>query len=481
MTQKNDETTSPAVLVEPALALVEPSATRELLTQAIPSVVAMTSFTLMQFVDKIMVSQIGPDPVYVGAQGSGGLAAWIPTSIMYGTLAVVNTFVAQNLGAGTPQRGPAYAWNALWLAVVAWLLLIPYGLSMPWIFSTLGYDARRVELACDYGQVLVFGSIFNMAARSIGQFFYGLHRPRVVMSAVLAGNITDLIFNYILIFGYLGFPALGVKGAAISTVMGNFVEFAVPMAVFLGPKLHSELKTRVAWRPDIKKMKEILSLGWPAGLMFGSEMVCWGYFMVYLVGSRSAEASTAGFIAQQWMSVSFMPAVGLGNAISSVVGKYIGMRRPDLALQRAKVGIVMAAVYMGTCAILFLVFRHPMVGMFVPKETPLEAREMVIRLGGQFLIATAAFQIFDAIAMTIGGALRGAGDTKFIGVATVVLAWGCLVGLGWAFTEYFPQWGPMGPWIAAAIYIFALAVASMWRFASGKWKTMSVVGPVVAH
>ena len=85
------------------------TALRELLVVAVPSIATMVSFTSMQFVDKLMVSRIGPDPVYVGAQGNGGLAAFVPVSVAMGILTVINTYVSQNLGAGRPERSPAYA------------------------------------------------------------------------------------------------------------------------------------------------------------------------------------------------------------------------------------------------------------------------------------------------------------------------------------------------------------------------------------
>lgn len=429
----------------------------------------------MQFVDKWMVSQIGPDPIYVGAQGSGGLAAWIPVSIIYGTLAIINTFVAQNLGAGKPERGPAYAWNAMWLAVGAWLMLLPYGLALPWMFRAMGYEEARVQLASDYGQIMVFGSILTIATRGMGHFFYGMQRPSVVMSAALVGNIVNFAFNWLLVFGHLGFPAMGVRGSAIATLIGTAVEAMIPAAMFLGPRLNAELRTRSQWRPSFTHMKEILSLGWPAGAMFGSEMICWGFFMLYLIGSQSAEANTAGFIAQQWMSMSFMPAVGLSYAVSSTVGKYVGMKRPDLAAQRAMVGLKVGMVYMGLCGLAFVLLRFQLVEVFMPSDMQPEARAKVLSLGGQFLIATAAFQLFDAMAMVMGGALRGAGDTHFLGIATVVLSWGVLVGGGLAITTWAPGLGAVGPWIAAASYIAILAVVSFARYLGGAWRRLSVV------
>src|SRR5262245_48375000 len=96
-------------------AVRERGAFAEMIAIAGPTVATMTSYTLMTFTDRWLVSHIGPEPIYVGAQGNGGLASWVPISIAHGTLTIINTFVSQNLGAGRPERGAAYAWNGLWI------------------------------------------------------------------------------------------------------------------------------------------------------------------------------------------------------------------------------------------------------------------------------------------------------------------------------------------------------------------------------
>jgi multidrug resistance protein, MATE family len=447
----------------------------ELLKIAAPTVATMTSYTVMQFADKLMVSRIGPDPVYVGAQGNGGLAAFVPISIVMGLLTVVNTYVSQNVGAGKAERAPAYAWTALWLAVVGGVLLVPYGFALPWIFEMLGHSGRQLELQVQYGQVLVFGAGLTIATRGLSQFFYGMHKPGVVLIAGVAGNLTNLFLNWVLIFGNLGMPALGIQGAAIATVIGTGVELLIPLGMFLSAKYHRLYRTRDSWRPDLARMKEVLKLGWPGGVMFGNEMVCWAFFMVYLVGEFGPKHSTAGWIAHQYMSLSFMPAVGISVALTAMVGKCIGAGRPDLAAQRAWLGIGLAVVYMGLCGVAFVVFREPMVRLFIEEGTSAEDVAVLLALGGKFMIATAAFQLFDAVAMTVSGALRGAGDTVWPGVVTVGCAWTVIVGGGLAMVRYFPELESLGPWIAAATYIVVLAVVLMVRFLGGKWRGMKVV------
>ncbi len=483
---------------------VEPHALREMLAIAGPTVAAMTSYTLMTFTDKWLVSHIGPEPIYVGAQGNGGLAAWVPISVAHGLLTMVNTFVAQNMGAGKPERGPAYAWNGFWLAILYWfLILIPLAIALPFLFDYLaqpsdgqpGMDPRQAELSAQYGSILLYGAGITLATRAVGQFFYGMHRPGVVMTAGILANIVNLFVSCILVYGNgpmpealglfgrvcssvgvaLNVPAMGIAGSAIGTVIATGVELALPLALFLGPKLNRLYATRAAWRPSLTHLKDLSRLGWPGGIMFGNEMICWGFFMVYLVSRFGPEHTTAGWIAHQYMSLSFMPAVGISVAVTALVGKYQGMGRSDIAAARAWLGVRLAMVYMGLCAAVFVLFPSALVGLFVDDATDPEQKARLLWLGQKFLIATAAFQLFDAVAMVISGALRGAGDTIVPGVATVACAWTVIVGGGLAMVTFFPGLESLGAWIAAAAYIAILCVILLARFLSGRWRSIRLV------
>ncbi len=448
----------------------------ELLIVAAPTVATMTSYTIMQFVDKLLVSRIGPEPVYVGAQGNGGLAAFVPIALAHGVLTVINTYVSQNMGAGRPERGPAYAWNGMWMGLAFWLLiLVPYGFLLPTLFRIAHMDPQQVGLASAYGQILVFGAFITMATRAIAQFFYGMHKAGIIMIAGVAANILNVGLSYALIFGVWGFPKMGIAGSAVGTVISTGLELAIPMALFLGPKFNRLYATRAAWRPSWQHVKDLVRIGWPGGLMFGNEMICWAYFMVHLVSQFGPHHATAGWIAHQYMSLSFMPTVGISVACTAVVGKYMGMGRPDLAARRAWLGLRVSMVYMGLCGLAFLLFRRPMIGLFLEDGADPAIAAEVIRIGSVFLVATATFQLFDAIAMVLGGSLRGAGDTIVPGVVTVVLSWALIVGGGELLVRQAPGLGSLGPWIAAAAYIIALSLFFLGRFAGGRWRSIRLI------
>lgn len=492
----------------------------EMLTIAAPSVVTMTSYTVMQFVDGVMVSQIQPaDPVYVAAQGNGGMAVWLALSVALGAMGVINTYVSQNLGSGRPERGSAYGWSAIWISLVWALLLVPYGFALPAIYGLMGHPEQLVALETQYAQINIMGAFFILAGRGIAHYFYGLHRPLIVMVAVLTANLINVCLNAVLIYGpegppawtpfheefgalagWLGIEAMGVAGAAWATVIGASLEFLLPLAVFLSPRMHARYRTRDAWKPSVAHVRDVARLGWPAGLMFVNEMLCWAMLMAYMLAAGGAAkarlldlppdqleeaveaakttANTAGWIGLRYMHVSFMPAVGMSIAVTAMVGRCMGMGRPDLAEKRAWLGAGITIAYMAACAVVFVLFGRELIDVFVPDELKTadpEAAEALLEVGAAVMIAAAVFQVFDAVAITIGAALRGAGDTVWPGIVTVIVSWTGIVGIGYGTLLIAPELGSIGPWIGASAFIILLGILLLWRFLRGRWKSIDLL------
>ncbi len=451
-----------------------------------PTVLTMTSYTVMQFVDKLMVAQVGP--LEVAAQGNGGIWSFTPIAFALGVLTVVNTYVSQNLGAGTPENGPKYAWAAVWLSVAAWLaLLLPWAIALPWLFGLMGHREELVRMEAGYGRILLAGGVLLLASRGLHHYFFGMHRPRVVTVSAIAGNIVNIAANYVLIFGDRGLPAWGLPGvpgiapkgifgAALGTVLGTAVELSIPACVFLGRKMHAAYATRAAWRCGLTPARELIRIGWPAAVQFGNEMACWSIFMSVLVGIFGEDHMTAGWATLGYMHLSFMPAVGFSVAVTSLVGKYVGAGQPDIAVSRARLGLALAVGYMTVCAVIFYVFRHPLISFFVAaKELPPDRAARIIEIGGRLMICAAVFQTMDAFGITYTGALRGAGDTVWPGMVTIVYSWVFIVAGGWSIAVLWPQLESVGPWIAAAFYLLVFGATMWWRFESGRWRKIRLL------
>jgi MATE family, multidrug efflux pump len=488
------------------------SALREMLTVAIPSVATMTSYTIMGFVDKLMVKDIGEDPVYIAAQSNGSMLVWMIMAYVLGMNGVINSFVSQNLGANKPERGAAYAWNGLWIGIAFYLvLMLPMLLVLPELFAKVhAGNELMISLETQYAMVMLGGGVFVIAARSLHHYFYGMHRPNVVLVSAVIGNLTNVVLNVLFIFGEQGMPiadnwfghavvapfaesiawvagllgigAMGIKGAAIATVLGGSVEFVIPFGLFLSRKYARLFGTRAAWKLSMVCIKDLFKVGFAPGMMFINEMICWTMLMMWLVplggkaiGDDPVLHNTVGWIALQYMHLSFMPAVGISIATQAMVGKAMGMGRPDIAVSRAMLALKVTMGYMGLCALVFVLFRSQLIEIFINADTGDEERMRLIEIGSIIMIAAAVFQIFDAIAITTSAALRGAGDTVWPGVATIVLSWVCIPGIGLLLIEFMPQLGSIGPWIGASLYIIGLGIALSFRFYGGKWKSMSLV------
>lgn len=483
---------------------------REMLVIALPSIATMASYTLMQFFDRLMVKDIGPEPIYLAAHGNAAIATWTLLTFCVGMISIVNSFVSQNLGAGKPERGSAYAWNAMWLGSLYWVvIMLPAVAVSPWLLRVFGHEQELYELELAYASIAMGGSIFTLLAKAIHNYFFGMHKPAVVLVAAVSGNLTNILLNILFIFGRegppdrwpgheifagiaesLNIPAMGLAGAALATVIGTLVEFLIPMAVFLTGSYAKKYATRSVWKPSLGQIRDIARVGWPAGMMFINELICWAYLMTFLVGEAgrravvhaggsveaAAEAATmantAGFAALQWMHLSFMPTVGLSIATQAMVGKAIGEGDPDKAKRRAYLGLKLAVGYMGLCALAFVLLRYELIGMFINPETPEAQSDEILRIGGLVMIAAAIFQVFDAVAIIMSAALRGAGDTIWPGVATIVLSWVSIVGLGHLLLWLSPGLGAIGPWIGASGYIVLLGIVLLARFGSGRWRSI---------
>ncbi|MEC8065818.1 MAG: MATE family efflux transporter [Planctomycetota bacterium] len=455
-----------------------------------PTVITMTSYTVMQFVDAILLGQVGTEDV--AAQGNAGVWAFAPISIAAGTLSLVNTFVSQHLGAGDANRGAKFAWAGLWLSLAWWILvMLPLAAALPWFFEHIHGGLNQpslVQKEVSYGKILLVGGIFSLLGRLSHNCFFGLHRPKVVTLSALVGNLTNLMASYALIFGEVGVPALGipgvpsapqlgVAGAAWGTVVGSIVEAIIPIAALFMAKTKSHFDLVAARGSHPSACLELFHRGWPASISWGSELVCWAWFMTALVGRFGPDHMTASWIAMRYMHLSFMPAVGFSVAITSIVGRLIGEGSPEEAQSRVRVTLKIGIVYMSLWGLIFATMYEPLIGIFINENTPEATRLEITRLGRWMLLCAALWQTLDAVGIVLSGALRGAGDTTWPGLVMVGLQWSILMGCGYLSLWLIPQSASLGPWIAATLYILVLGVAMAWRWKSGRWRNIKLVDP----
>jgi len=445
-----------------------------------PASLTMLNGTLMKFVDGLMVSWVGPVPF--AAQYAGGIASFVPESFFMGVLTVVNTYVSQNYGAGRHGRAGQYAWAGLLVAALAAACLAPLAPAGRGMFLFLARQApgppnlELVALETMYFRYMVLAAGLALSCRVIEQFFYGVHRPRVVLAVSIASNLFNLAADYVLIFGKLGLPALGLEGAAIATVAAMGLQLGLLLVTFLGRGMRQEFGTAHAAAARWRQCGQIFRLGWPAGVQLCNDIASWAVFSVALVGLFGEADLAATTAVMRYLGLSFMPAVGIGMAATAIVGRCIGQGRGDLARQRTHIALATAMAYMGLCGVAFWLFREPMVAFFVrlaPGSSPLAER--IVEIGSRVMLLAAIFQLFDAVGIVYAGALRGAGDTFWPMVATFAASWVVLVGGGLLAVRFAPGLGSTGPWIAATAYVILLGLLLARRFEGGAWRTIGLL------
>ncbi|MBN1343763.1 MAG: MATE family efflux transporter [Phycisphaerae bacterium] len=436
-----------------------------------PIMVATISRAVMQFVDFVMVSQLELATQAQAAVGAAGVTLFVLMGFWIGVMSCMNTFASQSLGRNEPHECGAYAWQSIYISVVAGLLALPLlPLARP-LFTYFNHGERVVPYEIDYMQIGLFSvGAFTMQV-ALSNFFNGVHRPRVTMLSAVGANVFNFVANFLLIFGNetLGIPRMEVAGAALGTLLAAAFRCVWLLLALLWPYYAREFGTRRMWRWDWTKARNFLRVGLPAGLQFAFDVMAWSVFMMWLVGRFGKAHLAASNIAWQWCHLSFMPALGIGIGLTAVVGKAIGQGRRDKARHRTTVALGCCGAYMATCGLAFILFRKHFVGWLTDDPE-------VFRIGCQIMICGGIFQTFDAMCLVYNSALRGAGDTVWTAVALVTTCWVILIGGGYALAEKMPHLGALGPWIAATTYVIVLGLILAVRWRRGRWEQIDIFG-----
>ena len=429
-----------------------------------PIVLGTMSWTLMHFVDMAMVGQLGTAPL--AAVGAGGLWIYTVASFVIGVSTCVGTFVSQSIGRGEPSDCARYTWQGVYFSVASCVFaFVLWPLSEP-IFSSMSHGAEVTRLEVEYFQVRLVGFAFIAWQGALAGFFQGINKPRIPMVVAVISVVLNIVLDYAFIFGKFGVPRMEVAGAAWATVVALGVQVALLQLIMVSGSINAEFGSRAAYRFDKEKMRELLQVGIPSGLSMVLNVTNWAIFTGYIVGRFGETALAAHNAAVTLMHLSFMPAIALNNAIAPIVGQWIGKGLPDRAEGRTYTAMRLAVVYM-----LFMGTLFAFSGPYLLRIFTLD--QEVIDMGWRLLICAAIFQGFDAVTITLSGALRGAGDTRWMAWTTALCAY-CFF-LPTALALAFPlHLGALGAWYGATAYIILLSGLSYWRFQGGRWRRIKI-------
>ena len=437
---------------------------REIISFALPLMVAFLSFSIMGLVDSLIIGHVGTDQ-----QAGVGMGAGLCFTLFFfftGTMSVMSTFVAQANGAGRHERIRRYV-------NVGFALVLPMGLCVwplqplaPWLVEQMGTTASVRPHVVAYMQVELFALPFWLINYAISGFLRGMGDMKTPMVITLIANAFNACLATIFVFGTGPIPAMSVKGAALATVLAGAISSLLYLRVYFSRANHARFQTRQVELPAWSEVREFLRVGMPAGAGGVAEMACWTLLTIYI--SRIApEALAASTIVWQIIHFSFMPTVALSIASSTLVGQYLGAERVDLAAKTAKRGILMGVCFMSAVGGSFAFFRDPLITFF-------NSSPAVLAIGRNILLIAAGFQVFDALGITCSGVLRGAGDTRFPFIMQLCCGWLLFVPLIFILGEGVGL-GVYGPWLAGLIFLAAVATGNFLRYYKGGWKRLRLV------
>ena len=459
------------------------SISRQIIILAIPIISSNLSRVVMGLADMAMVSRLGANAL--AAVGMGSLLLWIIMSIGIGLRTSVQTVSSRRLG----QKKYTECGNALHNGIIlAICITIPstiIGILYAKEIASLFLKDTVVILYCtDYLYIGYFSLIFVVIGFVFQGFYAGVEHTRVHMIVTITSNILNIYLNAGFIYGsdhiigyfaqmglpWLGnlwnwapFPAMAVKGAALATLIAS-----ICMVIHYGYFLRK--KNVRKYKPYNNKfifsnLLHQIKLGLPisiteVGIMIGFSVF---YKMIGIIGT--VELATSHVILNI-SHASFMPAIGVGMACATLIGKFLGEKKPDQASKVVKEGIKWSLLIMGNMGFLFIFIPHWIIPIF---STDPE----IIQMGGPCLQIIGVLQYFDAVAITLFFVLTGAGNTRFPAVVDMIIVWLVFLPASYYFGIILKM-GVVGAWLGFAAWIIPLAIVMSIKVSMGSWKQIEV-------
>jgi multidrug resistance protein, MATE family len=438
---------------------------RSLLKLALPMVISRSTQTLVSFADLLMVAPLGTQAIAATATGATNSYALLIFPL--GTCFLVQSFSAQYFGKGDITSARRFGWYGLAIALLTQLLCLA---AWPFVQSAVNLSPAEPtvqNLMGDYIRLRLLSGGCAIGIEALGAYFSGLSRTTPAMGVNILAMALNVLLNWMLIFGHWGFQPMGVAGAALASSISTAVAFGVFLTIFVREGRISEV---LALR--FREWLRLIRFGAPSGLNWLFEFLAFLFFINAVVTRLGTDTLAAMNSVLQVNQVSFMPAFGLASAGAVLVGQSLGAKSIEAAKKSVRLTLVVSTLWMGLVGAVCLVFAVPIVSLFQPDNAS-EAKALTA-LATTMLRISVAWQLFDAVSMTLSEALRAAGDTLFPLMGRLVIAW--LVFVPGAYLTV--QWWH-GTEVSATlwlvIYLVLLSLVLGWRYRSGVWQQMALV------
>jgi multidrug resistance protein, MATE family len=447
-----------------------PSGGREVLRVAAPLVISSLSWTVMTFVDRMLLNWVSGDAM-TGAFNAANF--WfVLICVPLGMCSYANNFVAQYDGARQSEKIGAIVWQAIWLALAFSPLLflaIPFA---PYIFALTKHSPKVTAVEIEYFKILCVGGPAMIIAQAAAAFYSGRGQTQVVMWTDAGYALLNLVLDYLWIFGYAGFPEWGVAGAAWATVVSLWLKAFTYLWLFMQAKYRDQYGNWSGMRFDAHLFGRLVYFGGPSGLQMVLDVIGFTAFIM-LVGRLGPESADATNMAFSISTLAFMPIFGLHLAVGILVGERLGENRDDLAARATITTLQVAWTYMLFISVCYVLAPSLFLFGFFPDADLTEQEQSVKHLAAVLLRFVAAYNLLDATLMVFAGAIKGAGDTPFILRVSLILA-ALLTSASWLAVEVF-ELSVVGCWVLVTLWVWIGAFVYARRFLQGKWRSMRVI------
>lgn len=443
-----------------------PSGGREIVAIALPMIVSSGSFALMQLTDRVLLTWF--DPVCMGAAFSSGQLAFLLAAFPFCIAGYANAFVSQFNGARDYDRIAPVVWQGVFLG----LLMIPLAILLFGIghfpFQWFGHSAQMSAYEGIYFKSLLPSLPAMVANEALSSFFSGRKKMKTVMSVNVFCVLLNVIFDWMFIFGVAGHFQWGLAGAAIATSMAQWARFAIYFSLILWEdhrtKMFHFLKSCRFYR---REFWALMRFGGMSAVQFMTDMVTFTLFIL-LLGKVGEEAAMVSAIAFNLNALIFLPVVGLGVAVVTLVGNRLGANEPELAKRAALTSLCTGIFITGFFVLLFLINPDLFLSLYARQDP--EGFRPIHDLTVIILRYVSLYLFFDTINIVFCSTLKGAGDARFTMWTTIFLGLFLIVpstiGVVWFGGGIHFCWIMLTLWPMAACLIFSI------RFFQGKWMKM---------
>jgi len=444
---------------------------RHVLAISLPLVASMGSLTLMQFTDRMFLANYSEDAI--AAALPAGIASFTAVAFFMGVANYVNSFVAQYMGACAFRRIGASVWQGIYFSLMAsCVLALFYFVSEP-LFDLVGHSPHIRRLEVVYFNILTLGAGLVVLASAMACFYTGRGFTRTVMVVHAIGAAVNIPLDYCLINGVGFFPELGIVGAALATVTASATIVGILSVLIFCPANRSKYDTWTGRAFDRELFGKLMHYGLPSGIQFFLEIFGITFF-IQMVGRLGDLELAASNIVLSIETLSFLPMVGFHVGTATLVGQAIGSGRPEDGTYATISALHITMAYMILVAVVFVVTPKPLLNLFKAQHLTMAQYEEIINLGVILMRFVAVFCFFDALNLVFSGAIKGAGDTRFIMWTIGALSLGVMIAPMYVAVEILRA-GLYTTWALATFYICALGIAFMIRYRQGKWKSMRVI------